>query len=210
MRLWDAVWAPNPRRVRMFLSEKGLEIERRMVDLAAGEHLQPPFLALNPRGTVPVLELDDGEAIADSVSICRYLEALHPEPPLFGATPIDIARIDYWTRRVEAEGYAAAVYAFRNRSKHMVDRALPGAWPPVPQIPELVARGQQMWALFVEMLDARLAEREWLATEGYSFADLSALVAIDFARATRLQGDALPPALARWHQAVSARPSAEA
>jgi glutathione S-transferase len=194
----------------MYLAEKSIEIERRMVDLGAGEHLREPFLTLNPRGTVPVLELDDGETIADSVAICRYLEALHPEPPLFGATPRDLARIEYWTRKIEQEGYAGIVLAFRERSKHMANRPLPGAWPPMPQIPELIARGQTMWALFVDMLDARLADREWIATDSYSFADLTALVAVDFAKATRLSDGNLPPALARWHEAVSARPSAEA
>lgn len=210
MRLWDAGWAPNPRRVRMYLAEKGIEIERCTVDLAAGEHLQEPFLALNPRGTVPVLELDDGETIADSVAICRYLEALNPAPPLFGATPRDIARIEAWTRKVEQEGYAGIVHAFRERSKHMAGRPLPGKWPPMPQIPELVERGRAMWALFVEMLDARLAARDWIATDAYSFADLTALVAVDFAQATRLSDGNLPPALARWHAAASARPSATA
>jgi glutathione S-transferase len=210
VRLWDADWAPNPRRVRIYLAEKGLSIDSRKVDLAAGAHLRPEFLALSPRGTVPVLELDDGETIADSVAICRYLEALHPEPPLFGRTPLDAARIDYWTRRIESEGYAAVADAFRNRSKHMVDRALPGAWPPIPQIPALAERGRVMFGLFVETLDARLADRPWIATDGYSFADLTAFVAVEFAIATRLSDGRFPAALARWHAALADRPSARA
>ena len=210
MILYDAVWAPNPRRVRMYLAEKGITIERRMVDLAAGENLREPFLTLNPRGTVPVLELDDGECIADSVAICRFLEATHPNPPLFGRTPLEIARIEYWTRKIEAEGYAAVVYAFRNRSRHMTDRALSGRWPPVPQLPELVMRGQNMWGWFVDMLDEHLDGREWIVGESYSFADLTALMAVDFAKATRLSEGDLPPALAAWHARASARPSASA
>jgi glutathione S-transferase len=208
MRLYDAVWAPNPRRVRMYLAEKGIVIERRMVDLAAAENLQEPFLSLNPRGTVPVLELDDGQCIADSVAICRYLEALNPDPPLFGRDPLEIARIEYWTRKIEAEGYDAVVFAFRNRNKHMTDRALSGFWPPVPQLPELVMRGQNMWGWFVEMLDEHLEGRDWIATGTYSFADLSALIAVDFAKATKLSDGHFPPALARWYERVSARPSA--
>ncbi|HYZ47600.1 MAG TPA: glutathione S-transferase family protein, partial [Sphingomonas sp.] len=182
----------------------------RMVDLAAAENLREPFLTLNPRGTVPVLELDDGACIADSVAICRYFEALHPDPPLFGREPLEIARIEYWTRRVEAEGYAGVVYAFRNRSKHMTDRALSGFWPPVPQLPELAMRGQNMWGWCVEMLDRHLEGREWIATDYYSFADLTALITVDFAKATRLSDGKLPPALAAWHARAAARPSAMA
>lgn len=210
MKLYDAVWAPNPRRVRMYLAEKGIAVERRMVDLAAAENLQEPFLSLNPRGTVPVLELEDGQAIADSVAICRYFEALHPDPPLFGRDALEIARIEYWTRKIESEGYAGVVYAFRNRNKHMTDRALSGFWPPVPQLPELVMRGQNMWGWFVETLDDHLEGREWIATDSYSFADLTALMAVDFAKATRLSDGRFPPALAAWYDRVSARPSAQA
>jgi len=210
LKLYDAVWAPNPRRVRMYLAEKGIEIERRMVDLANGENLQEPFLSLNARGTVPVLQLDDGTCIADSVAICRYLEALHPNPPLFGRDPLEIARIEYWTRKIEAEGYAGVVYAFRNRNKHMTDRALSGHWPPVPQLPELVMRGQNMWGWFVETLDDRLTGRDWIATDDYSFADLTALMTVDFAKATRLSDGDLPPSLTAWHARASARPSATA
>lgn len=210
MRLWDADWAPNPRRVRIYLAEKGIELERQKVDLASGAHLRPDFLALSPRGTVPVLELDDGETIADSVAICRYLEAIHPAPPLFGATPREAARIEYWTRRIEAEGYSAVADAFRNRSRHMVDRALPGAWPPIAQIPALVDRGKRMFEIFVETLDARLADRSWIASDGYSFADLTAFVTVEFAIATRLSDGRFPPALARWHAALAERPSARA
>ncbi|GAO40723.1 glutathione S-transferase [Sphingomonas changbaiensis NBRC 104936] len=210
MILYDAAWAPNPRRVRMFLAEKGIAIERRIVDLAGGENLREPFLSVNPRGTVPVLELDSGERIADSVAICRYLEALHPDPPLFGQDPLEIARIEAWTRKIEAEGYAGVVYAFRNRHKNMVDRALSGHWPAVPQLPELVMRGQNMWRWFVETLEEHLDGRAWIATDSYSFADLTALMAVDFAQATRLSDGNLPPALAAWHGRASARPRATA
>jgi glutathione S-transferase len=192
----------------MYLAEKGISIDRRIVDLAGGENLREPFLSVNPRGTVPVLELDSGERIADSVAICRYLEALHPDPPLFGRDALEIGRIEAWTRKIEAEGYAGAVYAFRNRHKNMVDRALSGRWPPVPQLPELVMRGQNMWAWFVETLDEHLEGREWIATDDYSFADLTALMTVDFAKATRLSHGSHPPALAARHPRASARPSA--
>lgn len=210
MKLYDAVWAPNPRRVRMYLAEKGITVERRMVDLAAAENLQEPFLTLNPRGTVPVLELDDGQCIADSVAICRYFEVLHPDPPLFGRNAFEIARIEYWVRKIEAEGYAGVAYAFRNRNKAMTDRALSGFWPAVPQLPELVMRGQNMWRWFVETLDEHMEGRDWIATDGYSFADLTALMTVDFAKATRLSDGRFPSALGAWYERVSARPSATA
>jgi glutathione S-transferase len=210
MKLYDAELAPSPRRVRIFLAEQGVEVERVMVDLRRNEQLDDPYLAVNPRGAVPALELDDGEVICESAAICRYFEALHPEPTLFGATALDIGRIESWTRRIESDGYAAAVYAFRNVHPAFEDRAAPGKWPSMPQIPELGARGLIMWGAFVDALDARLAEREWIATDAYSFADISALVTIDFARAAKFQVPEKCRAVARWHKAASGRPSAAA
>ena len=210
MKLYDAAFAPNPRRVRMFLVEKGIEIERRMIDLAGGENLREPFLSLNPRGTVPVLELESGETIADSVAICRYLEALFPDPPLFGRDALEIGRVESWMRKIEAEGYAGVVYAFRNRNRHMADRALSGRWPAVPQLPELAMRGQNMWGWFIDMLEVHLTGREWIASDKYTFADLTALMTIDFAKSTRLTDGEYPPALAAWYARAAARPGAAA
>ena len=210
VKLYDAVWAPSPRRVRMFLAEKGVEIAREMIDLATDAHLSPDYLAVNPRGTVPALLLDDGTLIDESSAICRYIEALHPEPRLFGRTAQDIGLIEAWTRRIDDDGYGAAVLAFRNRNRHMVDRGLAGKWPPITQLPELIDRARTMWTCFTAALDARLAGRDWIATDHYSYADLTALVAVDFAQATKLDTGDLPPALAGWHQRVSARPSAQA
>lgn len=165
MKLYDAVWAPSPRRVRMLLAEKGMTIERQMVDLRAGEHLGEAYLASVPRGVVPALELDDGEVLTESGAICRYFEAVQPEPTLFGREPLAIARIESWVRRVENEGYAAAVYAFRNAAPAFAGRGVPGAGPVVPQIPELAERGAILWAGFVAALDEALATREWIAGE---------------------------------------------
>lgn len=210
MKLYDAAWAPSPRRVRIFLAEKDITVERVMVDLRADEHLADPYLAINPRGAVPALELDSGEVICESAAICRYFEAMQPAPTMFGDSPLDVARIESWTRRIESDGYAAAVYALRNARENFKDRGAPGKWPTIPQIPELAARGVIMWEAFTEALDERLAAREWIATDAYSFADISALVTIDFARAAKLM---LPPqchAITRWHERASARPSAAA
>jgi glutathione S-transferase len=215
MKLYDAAWAPSPRRVRMFLAEKGIEVPREAIDLRSGEHLSDAYLRINPRGAVPALILDDadgngGEILCESAAICRYFEALHPRPALFGTTPIEIGRIESWTRRIEGDGYAAVVYVLRNTAPHFRDHAIPNAGLPLPQIAELAARGARMWEAFVDGLDARLAASEWVAGDTYSFADITALVTIDFARAAKL---AVPEGLAslhRWHAAASTRPSAHA
>jgi len=210
MKLYDADRAPSPRRVRIYLAEKAISVERVTIDLQAGAHLHPAYLAINPRGTVPALLLDDGEAIGDSTAICRFFEALHPDPPLFGARPVEVARVAAWTRRVEAEGYAGAVYALRNDAARFAGRAEPGQWPPLAQIPALAERGRVMWGAFVDTLDARLADSEWLAGDRFSYADITALVTVDFARAADLGVPAAAAHVRRWHESVSARPSAAA
>ena len=210
MKLYDAEWAPSPRRVRIFLAEKGIEVERVTVDLRRDEQLADPYLAINPRGAVPALQLDSGEVICESAAICRYFEALHPEPPLFGRTAEEIARIESWTRRIENDGYAAAVYVFRNDRPHFAGRGAAGKWPTIAQIPELAARGMVMWDAFTEALEGRLADREWIAGDRYSFADVTGLITVDFARAAKLALPDAAPSLRRWHAAASARPSAGA
>jgi glutathione S-transferase len=210
MKLYDAAWATSPRRVRIFLAEKGIEIERVIVDLREDEQLSDPYLAVNPRGAVPALELDDGEVICESAAICRYFEAVQPDPSLFGKTPLDIGRIESWTRRIESDGYAAAVYALRNARPTFEGRGMPGKWPAIPQIPELSARGVIMWEAFTDALDVWLKGRTWIATDAYSFADISALVTIDFAKAAKLLVPEKCRSILRWHEAASARPSAAA
>lgn len=210
MKLYDAERAPSPRRVRIYLAEKAIAVERVPVDLRANEQLGEAYLAINPRGTVPALVLDDGEVISESGAICRFFEALHPQPPLFGTRPVEVARVEEWTRRIEAEGYAAVVYALRNRAPAFMNRALPGNWPAVPQLPALTERGRVMWETFVTRLDARLAASEWIAGDRYSFADVTGLVTVDFARAAKLAVPETAAHVARWHAAASARPSAAA
>ena len=211
MRLHDADWAPSPRRVRIYLAEKGISVERRAVDLRGGEMMGEAYRVENPFAAVPVLELDDGELIPESAAICRYFETLHPEPPLFGGGDARaVARIESWTRRIEHDGYAAAVNVLRNARPAFVDRPLPGAWPPMAQIPALAERGRLMWEVFVQTLDRQLGATEWVAGDGFSFADITLLVTVDFAAAARLAVPEGCGALARWHRAASARPSAAA
>jgi glutathione S-transferase len=209
MKLFDAGWAPSPRRVRIYLAEKGISVETEVVDLRGGAHYQPPYCDLNPRRQLPSLLLDDGTLIDDSVAICRYFEALHPDPPLFGHDAREIGLVEAWIRRIESDCYAAIVYAFRNRSPAFVDQGVPG-FPGTPQIAELIDRGNRMWPVFVDALDVHLAANAWLAGEHFSFADIAAMVAIDFAVATRMPTPLDRPSISRWHEAAAARPSARA
>jgi len=211
MKLFDADWAPSPRRVRVFLAEKRIEVERVRVDIGGGEHLQPPYSEVNRQRQMPVLLLDDGTLIDDSLGICRYFEALHPDPPLFGATPRQIGLVESWLRRIEHDCFQAVVLAFRNKVRSFAGRAVSGEWPPIAQIPELVERGRCMWDAFADVLETHLSEHEHVAGEGFSMADIAAMVAIDFGIATRLPDPREGrPSMARWHALVSARPSADA
>ena len=211
MKLFDAAWAPSPRRVRIFLAEKGIEIERVAVDIMGGEHLRPGYVAINPQRQTPALLLDDGTLIDDSFAICRYFEALQPDPPLFGATPREIGLIEAWLRRIEHDCFQAVAMAFRNKVPVFKDRGVSGQWPVIPQIPDMVERGRIMWPAFMDVLEAHLAGHDHIAGTGFSMADIAGLVAIDFGIDTRLPDPRENrPSIARWHERVSARPSARA
>ncbi len=209
MKLYDYKAAPNPRRTRVFIAEKGLEIPTEQVDLGNGEQFSEAFRAVNPRCTVPVLALDDGTRITEAIAICRYLEELHPEPPLFGRAALERAQVTMWEQRVLLDGLAAVAESFRNRSRGFVDRALPGP-DEVAQIPELVERGRARALRFWAELDGDLAGREFVAGEAFSMADINALVMVDFAGWIKLEIPAELGNLRRWHETVSARPSAQA
>ncbi len=210
MKLYDFELAPNPRRVRIFAAEKGITLDIVPVNIRAGAQFEESFRALNPGCTVPVLELDDGTTITDSLAICRYLEALHPDPPLFGTDPLDKAVIETWLRRVELEGYQAVAEVLRNSAERFKDRGLPGPVP-IAQIPALAARGRKRTVFFFDALNARLGESAYLAGPGFTAADIAALIAVDFAaRAVQITPPDSATALAAWHRKVSARPSAKA
>lgn len=209
MKLYDHPQAPNPRRVRIFLAEKGVDAPTETVDLMAGENLKPGYLAVNPAGTVPVLELDDGTRIAESVAICRYFETLHPDPPLMGGDARDRALVEMRHRQVELNGIAPAGDMLRNGSRRFENRALAGPHP-FAQIPELAERGRARMALFFAWLDGVLADSEFVAGQRYTIADIAALVAVDFARWSKAAPEATQGNLAAWYDRVSARPSAGA
>ena len=209
MKLYDCTVAPNPRRVRIFLAEKGIALPTIQVDLRAGEQFTPEFRAINPACTVPVLEFDDGQRIAEVVAICVYFEAIHPDPPLMGIGPQDRAIVAAWQRRAEREGLLAVAEAFRNSTPGLKGRALPGP-DNYDQIPALAERGRARVARFFEAIDRALADREFVAGDRYSIADITALVTVDFAGWIKLPIPEACQHLDRWHKAMAARPSATA
>jgi len=211
MKLYDAEPAPNPRRVRIFLAEKGIELggpelECIAVDMSKGQHRDAGALARNPLGQIPVLELDDGTAISESVAICRYFEALHPAPALFGSTPMEQATIEMWNRRIELGLLAHVGVAWRNGP--IVARMAPGRFR---QNDQARIDGEDAARRFYDRLDGWLAASEFIAGPDYSIADITALCTIDFAsRLVALVPDPGQAHIARWHAAVSSRPSAAA
>ncbi|MEQ9002122.1 MAG: glutathione S-transferase family protein [Pseudomonadales bacterium] len=206
MKLYDVTQAPNPRRVRVFLAEKGIEVPLVQVDMQQGEHKTPEFLRKNPSGKVPVLELDDGTCIGESVAICRYFEALQPEPPLFGRSPVEIGRIDMANRQLEFELLGPVGQAWVNGP--IVARMAAGRFT---QIPEAKAQGEKAARAFYQRLDRQLAAQPFMAGEAFSVADITALCVIDFAsKLVNLEPDRALANLWRWHDAVSSRPSASA
>jgi glutathione S-transferase len=209
MKLYDYQLAPNPRRVRIFLAEKGITVPTVQVDLRAGEQFTPEFCSINPECTVPVLEFDDGRRIAEVIAICLYFELAHPEPALMGVGALDRAIVADWHHRIERQGFWAVGEAFRNSAPGLMSRALPGP-DNYEQIPALAERGRARTARFFEMLDRQLAAREFVASDRYTIADIMAFVTVNFAARINL---AIPEGcnhLRRWHETVSARPSAAA
>ena len=206
MRLFDFERAPNPRRVRIYLAEKKLEIPRVNVNLFRREQLSPEFLAVNPGGTVPVLELDDGTCLSECLAICHYLEAMHPEPALFGTTPRQQALTLMWANIVDNEGMSAVAEVLRNLSPGFRDHALPGPLACV-QIPALVERGRQRAEQFFDRVSQQLEHQPWLAGADYSYADISLLVTMDFGGWVDIDPASTRPSLKRWYERVAARPA---
>lgn len=203
MKLYDGGRAPNPRRTRIFLAEKGMTVPLEQVGLGAMQQKSPAYAAINPLGRVPALLLDDGTVITESIAICRYFEALQPDPPLFGRGALEIARIEMWNRRVELHLLFPVSHVFRHSHPAMKEME-------VPQVPAWAEANKPRILEFITFLDAELKNRPFVAGDAFTVADITGLVAVDFMKPAKL---AVPDALGnlkRWHAAVSARPSASA
>ena len=211
MKLYDSTLAPNPRRVRMFMAEKGVDYENIQVDIIKGDNLNESFLSINPRGLLPTLVLDDGTVIDETVAICRYIEEMHPEPALLGTDAISKANIEARQRHMEFDGLLAAADAFRNSFPGFSSRGLAGNAGSVDAIPALAERGKNAMLRFYESLNAALDDSAFVAGETFSSADITALCTIDFASgAARVPIPDQCSNVQRWHADVSSRPSAEA
>ena len=204
--LYDCATAPSPRRARILLAEKGVAHATVEVDLRQAEQLGDAYRRINPQCTVPALVTDDGLLLTDNAAITAWLEARYPQPPLLGSTPAEKAEIASWQWRVEFEGLLAIAEALRNGSPAMANRALPG---PIdyPQIAALAQRGLARVQQFFGVLDERLAGRDFIAGGRFSIADITAVVAVDFARVVKVRPGEAHPHLQRWRAAMALRPS---
>jgi glutathione S-transferase len=203
MKLFDGGRAPNPRRVRVYLAEKGIEVPLVRIDMGALEHKQETVSSRNPLMRLPVLELDDGTILTESIAICRYFEELHPEPALFGRGALGKAQVEMWQRRMELNLLAVVANAFRHIHPAMKE------WE-IPQVPEWGEVNKPKAVEFLHILDRELAGREFAAGDEFSVADITGMIAIDFMKPARIQVPAECTNVIRWHQALSARPSAGA
>lgn len=203
MLLYDGGRAPNPRRVRIFLAEKGVEVPMKPVNMGELEHRSDEITSLNPLQRLPVLELDDGTILTESVAICRYFEALHPDPPLMGHDALDKAVVEMWNRRMELHLLATVANAFRHTHPAMQD------WE-IPQVQEFGEANRPKALNTMEFLDGKLASRQFIAGDRYSIADITAMMGIDMLKPARIERPLHLQNLMRWYEDVSSRPSASA
>ena len=206
MKLFDFHRAPNPRRVRIFIAEKGIEVPRVNVNLFQMEQLTPEFRAINPGATVPVLETDDGIYLTECIAICRYLESLYPDPCLFGNGATSEARVLMWNGIIEHEGFHAVAEMLRNWSPGFRNRVFPGPQD-IAQTPELIERGRKRSEQFFDRIETRLHESQYIAGDSFSVADITLVAIVDFSEWVELDARASRPELERWYQLVSTRPS---
>lgn len=209
MIFYDCSTAPSPRRTRMFMAEKGLDIETREINIGNGEQLSPEFLAVNPRATVPVLITEAGNTLTENVAIAAYLEEKFPETPLMGENAEERALVLMWNAICETQGGAPIADALRNSNPHMKGRALTGAIN-FDQIPELAERARHRVGLFFEMLETRLTDSAYLAGDSFTMADITGFVFCDFARVIKMPIPENCPATKAWFEGIKSRPSASA
>lgn len=209
MKLYDFTPAPNPRRVRIFLAEKGIETENIQIDLPGGEQLGEEHKKRNPMLDLPVLELDDGTCIHQVNAICRYLEEAYPENPLFGRTTLERAEVESWNHQMIMNGFMAVGEAYRNTTNMFIGRGLPGPHD-YAQSPELAERGFMRITNFFDDMEKHFADNEFVVGDYFSVADITTLVSIDFAKWVKQKIPESHQHLQRWYDLVAARPSSSA
>tara|TARA_R110002073_G_scaffold329152_3_gene511250 strand:- start:74036 stop:74644 length:609 start_codon:yes stop_codon:yes gene_type:complete len=202
MKIYEASTAPNPRRVRIFLAEKGIEMEYVQLDIGAGENLTKEQRKKNPSTKVPFLELDDGICIGETVAICRYFEELHPEIPLMGTGALEKAQIEMWQRNVEFYFMLQVGMCFQHSTGYFKDRMTP--------VPDYGNAAGALAVSYLDILDERLATSAYVAGDSFSIADITLLCALDFARVVKIRPSEQQVNIARWYADISARPSAKA
>jgi len=207
MRFYDCSTAPSPRRARLFIAEKGLEIETLDISIAKGEQLSAEFLKVNPRATIPVLVTDAGTVLTENIAIATYLEDMYPDPPLMGQGAEEKALVLMWNAIVEQQGGMPIAEALRNTSPYMKDRAITGTVN-FEQIPELAERALHRVGLFFDTLEKRLQDSPYIACEQFTLPDITAFVFIEFARVIRCSIPEENSATLDWYARVKARPSA--
>lgn len=210
MLLYDFALAPNPRRVRMFLAEKGIQVPMVQINIRERQQFAEDFRRKNPWCSVPLLELDDGTCIAESVAICRYFEDLQPEPSLMGRTPVEKAIIEMWNRRAEIDGLLAVGDVVRHSLPLFAGRSVAGVPDGFPQIPEVAEQGRRRWQLFLDRFEQRLAESRFVAGDSFTIADITTFITLEFAKRVELEVPPSYPNLRRFRDEVAARPSASA
>jgi glutathione S-transferase len=203
MKLYDGGRAPSPRRVRIFLAEKGIEIPKVMIDLGKMEQKEKSFRELNPLQRVPVLELDDGTVITETMAICRYFEALYPNPNLFGRDALEIAKIEMWNRRIELGLYIPVQAVFRHLHPAMAKME-------VPQIAAWGEANKPRVFEFLDLMERELAGRHFIAGYRFTVADITGLVTVDFMKPAKIELSEKYHNVRRWHAEMAARPSATA
>ncbi|WP_350333683.1 glutathione S-transferase family protein [Coralliovum pocilloporae] len=203
MKLYDSAFAPNPRRVRVFLAEKGLEIPRVVLDIGAKDHKQSDYAGVNPFQQVPALELDDGTVLTETMAICRYLEELHPEPNLFGHTALERAQIEMWNRRLELIFFAQVAHTFRHAHPAMAELE-------IPQIPEWSAVNRERLGQTLHLLDRELADRPFITGERFTIADITGYCALLFMKPARIEIPDTCPNVSAWFDRLKQRPGADA
>ncbi len=203
MKLYDGGRAPNPRRVRVFLAEKGITVPTEQIDLGGLQQRSDDYTAMNPLQRVTALVLDDGTVIAESIAICRYFEGLHPNPPLFRTGALETALVEIWNRRIELHFLLPVSFVFRHLHPAMAQME-------VPQVADWGEANKPRVLAFLQFLDGELKNREFVAGKNYSVADITAMIAVDFMRVTKLAAPETLTSLKRRHDQVAARPSARA